>query len=178
MPKIRQIKNYSIPKYPRGIYYPKPDSAAIAYGKGAMATALITLLFEACGDGGQTGPPPVPPELVTESEARVVIDQVFADNNIELAHDVPKFFGHPPGDSTELNLDGYNDSLDVGYEYISGQDHDVFTWGMVQALDSASQDAGPYIKALYEIVQGPNSDSLLESIMQEFLDSLKAQGVI
>lgn len=178
MLKIRQIKNYSIPKYPQGIYYPKPDPAIVGYGKGAAATALITLLFEACGNGGQTGPPPVPPELVTESEARVVIDQVFADNNVDLAHDVPKFFAHPPGDSTELDLDGYNDSLDVGYEYISGQDHEVFTWGVVQALDSASRDAGPYIKALREIEESPGADSLLESIMQEFLDSLKAQGVI
>jgi len=143
----------------------------------------MMLLLEACeenGGSGSTGPPPLVPDYVTEAEARAAIKQVFADNGVSLVEDFKLRFELSPGDSVDLELDGYNDSLRVGYEYLFGDDYTVFTPGVIGAVDSAASDSGPYIKTVDEIYkdQHPDYEAYLDNLMQEFVDSLKANGVI
>lgn len=178
MPRIKQVRKYTIPVYPRGAYYVKPDPAIVAAGKGAFATAVMMLLLEACDGGGTTGPPPLPPEYVTETEARAAIMQVFADNGVSLTQDLMLRFEQAPGDSVDLELDGYNDSLGVGYEYIFEDDYSVFTPEVVGVIDSVASDNGPYIKTVDQIEKQGDYEAYLDSLMQEFIDTLKANGVI
>lgn len=178
MPRIKPVKRYTVPKYPRGAYYAKPDPAVVALGKGAIAAAIMTILFEACDGGGTTGPPPLPPPMVTETEARAVIDSVFADNGISLVNDFLLRFEKAPGDTVDLDLDGYNDSLGVGYEYINDDDYSVFTPEVKAALDSAVVQNGPYIETIDQIVKAGDYRSVLEGMVQSFIDSLKANGAI
>jgi hypothetical protein len=178
MLQIRPIKKYTVARYPKGAYYAKPDPAIITLSKGAMVAAVMTMLFEACDGGGTTGPPPLPPTLVTETEARAVIDSVFADNGISLVSDFMLRFEKAPGDTIDLELDGYNDSLQVGYEYIYDTDYSVFTPEVKAALDSAAVQNGPYIEAIDQMEKVDNYRTILEGMVQSFIDSLKAQGAI
>jgi len=178
MLQIRPIKKYTVAKYPRGAYYAKPDPAIITLSKGAMVAAVMTMLVEACDGGGTTGPPPLPPTFVTETEARAVIDSVFADNGISLVENFMLRFQMPTGDTVDLELDGYNDSLEVGYEYIYDSDYSVFTSSVVNALDSAAAQNGPYIETIDQVTQSSDYRTVLENTVQSFIDSLKAQGAI
>ncbi len=178
MPQVKPVKRYTVPKYPRGAYYAKPDPAVVALGKGAVVAAVMTMVFEACDGGGTTGPPPLPPAFVTETEARAVIDSVFADNGISLVSDFMLRFEKTPGDTVDLNLDGYNDSLQVGYEYIYQDDYSVFTPEMMASLDNAVAQNGPYIETIEQMAKYDNYRTVLEGMVQSFIDSLKAQGVI
>lgn len=178
MPRIRVVKRYTVAKYPKGAYYAKPDAAVVSLGKGALVAAVMTMLVEACDGGGTTGPPPLPPTFVTETEARAVIDSVFADNGISLVEDFMLRFEKAPGDTIDLDLDGYNDSLQVGYEYIFDDDYTVFTPQVKAALDSAVAQNGPYIEAIDQMEKVDNYRSILEGMVQSFIDSLKAQGAI
>ncbi len=177
MLRIRTVKRYSLPRYPGGMYYPKPEAKSMRIVRGSLAATLMATLLDSCDCFGTIGPPPLPPAMVTENEARTVIDRVFTRNGIVLEHDKALSFHFPPGDSTVLNLDGYNDSLKIGYEYIYQQDNESFTSQITHALDSAARDStGPYIEAVASIPKYSDYTTFLDSLMQQFIDTLKAQG--
>jgi hypothetical protein len=134
-------------------------------------------LLEACSEGnGVVGPPPLPPELVTENEARLIIEQTFGNHGIGLQKDVPFVLHYGPNDSTELELDGFNDSLQVGYEYIYGSDEQSFTPRAQSALDSLTHENGPYVKPLGAVDE--YHQWVIQETIEEFIDTLKANGVI
>jgi hypothetical protein len=176
--KIKPVRRYRIARYPQGTYRPHSDLISDALYKGALAPAAMLLIMETSCGSGTTGPPPLPVDLVTENEARAVFDQVFADNNITLENNVSLWFKTAANDSIQLDVDGYNDSVNVGYEYMAGEDYRLYTPEVRAALDSAIHDAGPYINVVQPIEKGDNYETVLENIMQGFIDSLKAQGVI
>jgi hypothetical protein len=178
MLRIRIIRKYTLPRYPGGIYHSKPEPRSIKIIKGSLAAALMATFLDSCNCVGVTGPPPLPPGMVTENEARAVVNRVFARNEIVLEHDKALTFHYPENDSTLLNLDGYNDSLKIGYEYIYQNDGSSFTSQIVQALDSAAHSTGgPYVKAIEAIQKHSDYNIFLDTLMQKFIDTLKAQGV-
>jgi len=154
--------------------------------KGTVSAALLVLL-ESCdvgigitgdtGGTGVTGPPPVRPDFLTEHEARVIITNVFARNGITLAPDVALSLIDSQGDTTRVTLDGYNDSLRVGYEYAyEDEDLDTFTHNLIAQIDADAAGPGPYIKATYPYEERHAHD--LELLMEAFIDTLKAHGKI
>jgi hypothetical protein len=176
MLEIKPVTRYSVPKYPQGVYSECPDFISLATPRGAMTAAVLALLLESSCGGGQTGPPPLPPDMITESEARTVIDQVFANAGIDLVNDYQLRLETQPGDTADLSIDGYNDSLEVGYEYLYQYDWDTFIPDVRATLDSLADDSGPYVKAIDEKPAGSNA--VLRAIAQEFIDSLRASGAI
>lgn len=177
MLKIKPIERYSIPRYPKGVYSESPDFISLATPRGALAAAMLALLLEACDGGGTTGPPPLPPDMVTESEARTIIDRVFDSNGISLTHDVDLNIEVHPGDTAIVNVDGFNDSLRTGYEYLTEQEHEALAPEVRTALDSlVNETEGPFVKTFNPTPS--QQAALLEAVTQEFIDSLKANGSI
>ena len=181
MLEIRRVKRYGTARYPRGRYSdytpPLPESLV---KRGAISLFALTVLETlGCDSGnGVTGPPPLPPDLVTENEARQIIEQVFVDNGVQLERDLPFMLHLAADDSVALDLDGFNPSLGVGYEYVLNQDWEAFTERVWIALDSLTNENGPYIKPVEEIDKEGDYTSALRATVQEFIDTLKAHGVI
>ena len=178
MLKIKPIERYTIPRYPKSVYTEAPDFISLATPRGALTAAVMALLLEACNGGGTgpTGVPFVDPTAVTESEARTIIDQVFTTNGISLTHDVNLSIETAPGDTTIVNVDGFNDSLQVGYEYLHDPDYTTFTPKVRAALDSLANESGPYVKSIDSTLW--EQIDFLQAVTQEFIDSLKANGSI
>jgi hypothetical protein len=178
---IRRVKRYRRARYPKGRYSdytpPLPESLV---KRGAISLfALAALESLGCDSGnGVTGPPPLPPDLVTENEARQIIEQVFVDNGVRLERDLPFILHLAADDSVTLDLDGYNDSLRVGYEYVLNQDGDAFTEPVWMALDSLANENGPYIDPIDAVDDVEGYSAVLRATVQEFIDTLKARGVI
>jgi hypothetical protein len=178
MLKMQRVERYTIPKYPCGVYSESPNFISFDTPRAALTAAIMAFLLEACdGTGGGIVGIPVPDlRALTEAEARPMIDQVFAENGIELTHDVDIKVETSPGDTATINVDGYNDSLGVGYEYLYRSDYATFTAEVRAALDALANDSGPYVRSI-------DSTRLMESGLaayaaQEFIDSLRADGVI
>jgi hypothetical protein len=179
--KIRRMARYSAARYPRGPYKPNQPGTVESLAKRGGATLLLLALYEACGDSGVTGPPPVMPDMVTESEARQIITGVFDRNGIDLEEDYRLVFQMGPGDSVVLDVDGFNDSLLVGYEYVVPDDRSTFNDEVRDSLRQAANNTGPYIKTLEAMDKYPGDDSYirrLETQIEAFVDTLKAHGVI
>jgi hypothetical protein len=115
---------------------------------------------------------PVP---ISESDARAAMAPVFERNGVTLVEDVTVPV-EVAGDTVDLTVDGYNDSLQVGYEYVAAADRTEFSYDVFGVLDSLLSDGGPYIKAVEFIEEG--QEEWADTLMQEFVDSLRAQGVI
>lgn len=181
MLEIRRVKRYTIAKYPHDQFVAStPPLLKSAAARGAVSAALLALL-EACegvGGTGTTGPPPVVPQLMTENEGRRIIEQTFSAYGVEFENDVRFVLRRGPNDSTVLNLDGFNDSLSVGYEYIYETDANAFNAPIRNTLDSLISESGPYIKTMESTYRTDYGASLLEQIVEEFVDTLKANGVI
>jgi hypothetical protein len=182
---IQQVKRYCIARYPKEVYSRKGRSLPkTLLERGAVSLVMLALL-EFCDHGGlragvgMMGPPPALPELLTENEARQIIEHVFADNGVVLDNDVRLVLHYGQNDSAELILDGFNDSLEVGYEYAYSREDTVFTANVREALeDSLANNDAPYIKVLNSIHKYPGQQEFLEHAVEQFIDTLQAHGVI
>ncbi len=151
---IRRVKRYRKARYPRGRYsdYTPPLPESLVKRGAVSLFALAALEIARLRHwNGTTGPPPLPPKLVTENEARQIIEQVFVDNGVQLERDLPFILHLAADDSVTLDLDGYNSSLRVGYEYVIENDWATFTPQVWNALDSLANENGPYIKPVRAI---------------------------
>jgi len=178
--EIRRLTRYTIAKYPRGQYREKaPVFAESLVKRGAVSLAMLALLeSSACDETGTTGPPPVMPKLVTENEARQIITQAFGTYGIDLHEDVGLMLHFGQNDSMQLTLDGFKSSLGVGYEYISGLDGEEFTPAVRNALDSLLDEQGPYITSIDAVETKQDYETILREAVDEFIDTLKAHGII
>lgn len=179
MLRLKPRRIYRVAKYPRKRFEPyrKSDTAALVQ-KGGLAL-LLTALLDACdGNGGSgiTGPPPVLPEMVTEAEARAMIETVFSEEGISMANDVPVVLRWSPQDSMTLDLDGFNDSLRVGYEYNS--ESIWYPAELRQAIVDAIDGGGPYIRIMEPEVKDSGAGARIRLDIEAFIDTLKAHGVI
>jgi hypothetical protein len=178
MLEVRQVRKYSLAKYPPGNYQEPPGHLLPEFLKDSALAAAMMLLVESCGT--TTGGIPNPPEMVTENEARSILNRVLQNNGITWQNDAPLAVNLGGGDTAQLVIDSYNDSLRVGYEYVTGNDYATFTPRVATALDSVAKAQGPYIEVINEINRREHSDyeQFLETSMQQFLDTLRAHGVI
>jgi len=180
MLRIERVGSYSIARYPREVFKPWRRPIGLAWAAKGTVSAALLLLLESCdqigGDGGtgMTGPPPMAPDFLTENEARTIITNVFTGNGIHLTPDVTLSIVGSHGDTTDVVLDGYSNSLRIGYEYRTGADASSFTDELIAQLDADAAGSGPYIKAVHPEF----SAGVLEFIMQSFIDTLKAHGKI
>jgi hypothetical protein len=180
MLKVKQVRKYSLAKYPSGNYQGPPEHLLPELLRDSAMVAGMMLLVESCSGGGTTGPPPVLPDMVTETEARTILNRVLQDNGIAWQNDAPLALSLGGSDSAQLVIDSYNDSLRVGYEYVGHDDYDIFTPQVTTALDSLAKAQGPYIEVIEPVYKYEDTDyeQILESTMQQFIDTLKAHGVI
>jgi hypothetical protein len=180
--EIKQVRSYQRAKYPRLTYQ---ESRRIYPGNllmaGMTSAALLALLGSACVEQadirpGLVGPPPMDPNYVTENEARSVINEVFARNGITLNSDVTLDFLRDNKDRVILNLDGFNSKLNIGYEYIFGDDNTAFTPEVITDLEKAysAGETGPFVIT----VSPPRSPEELESLIQEFIAGLRSKGIL
>jgi hypothetical protein len=183
MLRIEPIKSYKLPRYPRGLYYERSDTNIRKVTGGIASVAMLALLVSSCEPAGVVGPPPMAPDMVTEREARTIINEVFVRNGIQLEADVP--FAISLGDQypVSLGLDGFNKDLNIGYEYITGEDQTTFTQEVIADLDKACESDvnGPYIKtvsAQYIYGDAEKAYEELENIIQDFIADLRSRGII
>ena len=189
--RIEPIKSYKLPRYPQGLYYERSDTHPWKVTGSIASVAMLALLVSSCKPGGVvepppvgvTGPPPIAPDMVTEREAQTVINEVFARNGIKLEADTPFSFSPSDQSPISLELDGFNRDLNVGYEYITGEDQTTLTQEVVADLDKACESnvGGPYIKTIdtqYIYGDTPEAYEDLENIIQDFIADLRSRGII
>jgi hypothetical protein len=187
MLEIKKVKTYEIPKYPQGEFVAPAKTGWSPAAAGAISTSLSALLlYSACGPiqpFGVVGPPPMPPNLITEQEARNAIKQIFQTSGVVLADDVV-FSLKSDNRTFQLVLDGFNEKLKIGYEYISQEDRESFNPAVVSTLDKdAAQKDGPFIKTIdggYYFSDAEKSESMakIEKSIKDFINYLKANGVL
>ncbi len=176
--KIKRLRRYTRAKYPRGTYRRSRKSPVGQTAKGGLISLLIVALTEACDGVGVTGPPPVIPEMVTENEARQVINQVFLENAVALQQDFPLVFKWAQG-SLAFDVDGFNETLGVGFEYVNPDgESPSLSQEFRTALDAAEEDDGPYIEIVESAVWEPNYGAAMELQILAFIEKLRGMGII
>lgn len=183
MLRIEPIKSYKLPRYPQGLYYERSDTHPWKVTGGIASVAMLALLVYSCEPVGVVGPPPMPPDMVTEREARTIINGAFARNGINLEADVPFSFSLGDQNLINLELDGFNKDLNIGYEYITAEDQAIFTQEVVADLDKACESnvSGPYIKTIgaeYIYGEAEKAYEALENTIQDFIADLRSRGII
>lgn len=177
--KIKRVRRYRRAKYPKGSYR-RWKKGSVRSVTEVGVSSLLLLLTEACKDGGvgTTGPPPVMPDMVTENEARQVITRVFQENGVALVQDVPLLFKWAQ-DSLALDVDGFNEGLSVGYEYVDPEGESPRLTSEFQTALAAAIDAeGPYIGLMGPDIKWADWEERLEAETVAFIDKLKSLGII
>ncbi len=166
MLRITQISRYDLPRYPQGGQYVHPPRSSAAKVRDAAALSILAYALRSCGPwmGGK----PLPPKYVTEIEARLVIGEVFAARGIKLVADQAVTVPFSQSGSAKLVVDGFNDSLQVGYEYISIEDKPIFTDDVCRRLDNLNRDASPHIITLPTEVEGEDAEDTPPSGCRSF----------
>ena len=177
--KIKRVKRYTVPKYPREHYRRSKQTAAERLARGGVSTFLLLALQEACDGGGVTGPPPVEPDMVTENEARQVIKQLFAEHGVALQEDVQVLFNLLNGTPVGFVADGYNDSLRVGYEYMNPDwEREYVPEPSRVALEKGDNAEGAFVKFVDSMEKSSDYAAILRSQIEAFISVLKANGII
>jgi hypothetical protein len=136
-------------------------------------------LIESCDKNGtSTGGVPQPPLYVSEASARQIITQVFTGRTIALDSSQVVTIPLSAVDTLVLNVDGFNDSLQVGYEYVYGDDELQYPPAVCNTLDSLNESATPHILTIDPEIRRAAAEEHLQQVVQQFLDTLAAHGVI
>jgi hypothetical protein len=117
---------------------------------------------------------PVPPDMITEDSARTIINKVFSESGIDMKADVEHLLIFDENDSLKVNLDGYNDSLKVGYEFMNWAEDTVIINKEHTKMASADNSN---IKLLHKC-QIEIAEEEFEQTISDFIDSLKFVGNI
>ncbi len=131
--------------------------------------------------GGIVGPPPMPPDYVTEREARTIVDQAFARYGITFDEDVPKSFS-VEGQPFTVNLDGFNQELNIGYEYESTLDgYQLFfdeigpgSW----IAGTATNRSDSSILVIENVPDGTSGNGYIEKVVEKFVHELQSNGIL
>jgi hypothetical protein len=137
-----------------------------------LPPALLLSLLESCDSVGPGGEPPNNPKMVTEAEARMLIDTAFVQRGIRMIPDVRIGV---PGVKDSVSLDGHNDSLKVGYDYVSSSETSSFSPAVRTALTA---DSLRHVKIIDEIADEAGFEQKLKVQVDSFVDSLKIAGMI
>ncbi|MDP8206211.1 MAG: hypothetical protein P9L92_06070 [Candidatus Electryonea clarkiae] len=186
MLRIKKVKNYMVPKYPQGVYLKKPPGLAGRLMSATVLTSAGIVALQGC-KYDQTGGVPAVQKSMTETDARDIVEKVFAENDIQMTQDILLYFSHGNIDSAQLNLDGFNDSLKIGYEYaydgwVINSDEEYYDPeeeipdSLAFEIEQALGNEGPYIKLVRHVTE--DGESHLSSLIQDFIDQLREQGII
>ncbi len=170
--RIINVNKYDVAKYPQKEYAKHHQLAILKHAQNSAALTMLASLALGCGGLGVSGPPPVEPDMITEQAAREKIVEVFSRNNISLESDVAVLFEISDTLNESITLDGYNDSLSIGYEYISEDEPDYFSDELSEVLNDTTDDR--HILMMY--CEG--YESLLDHLTQDFIDDLRARGIL
>ena len=122
------VTRYARPSYPTrdeasdlGIdLYRVPDSLLRRFGRRAVAGATMLLLSTTAScEGAYVDPCPLYGALLSEDEARRIVDSRLAEEGITFESDYQYVSG-----SLDVNLDGYDPVSGIGYEYYSAEDRE------------------------------------------------------
>jgi hypothetical protein len=107
--------------------------------------------------------------MLSEAEARALIDQLFKAAGFAVAHDrVITVGGH------RLEIDGYDERHRVGYEFLSHNDHKraQYTKAAMQALEQAIEQRSLFVFVLdaENLLLG---DAQLRFAVEHFLAQVK-----
>jgi len=173
MLEIKPQKNYKVAKYLIGKYQVTNRNVSNALIKKGLIPLSFAAIMELCVPIACMGVTDFP-DVVPENEARLVINKIFADNDINLIEDY-RYILNYNNNNLEYDLDGYNDSLNIGYEYLSRDDSSN---DFVEYIDSIGIENEPHLKLIYPEFKDDSYEQRLEAITQQFLDSLKQLGII
>jgi hypothetical protein len=172
MLKIKQPKKYNIPIYPAGAYYENTGKNIDNFiKKAAASTALITAL-EGCDCLGTTGPPPVMPTMVTENEAKPIIDSVFASQGYNLDSNI---LIDVPSSDLKITIDGYDSAQHVGYEYLWETNFDENRDSVQHSFSKQTEEKILFMEPVEKI--GVYKDSIIKEV-NDFIELIKANGFI
>jgi hypothetical protein len=181
--KVSPVRKYEVAKYPQERFAQHHQSKILKHVQNGTALAFFTAILQGCGGGGINGGM-IEPDRITEQEARIKIEAVFARNNISLESGVPVQFTFLDTLDFEFRLDGYNASLLTGYEYISDNDPDTrkdygnnysFYGGLEYVLADTSDDKNIL---LFSVGVEEGREELLDTLTQNFIDDLRAGGIL
>jgi hypothetical protein len=174
MLQIKPIITYTVAKYPEGSPYVGPPRETGGVIRDAALLATIATLMQSCFPIMGV---PLPPKILSENEARAKIVNLFAKRGVALTEDSMLQI-KTDGDSIRLVLDGYNDSLRVGYEYIQGTDMETFTPEACAEIDSLQATGAQHILLIKDRESATRYEQVTDMIVERFLNTLKAQGII
>jgi hypothetical protein len=188
---LKPVRSYARARYPTreeardlGIdLYRVPDSAILRYGKGTIVGATCLMLSSSCIPIGLIAGG----YILSEADARAVIQRVFSNEGIDYAEDVQY-----EGAGVTFNADGYDEELGFGFEYHSTDDRDeslrlrdTLEWhqmfldsGETSILEDEMSSGGDAIK-VFEAGNGTaqyDERALLEAQVEEFIDWLRENG--
>ncbi|MBK7142756.1 MAG: hypothetical protein IPH75_11825 [bacterium] len=148
--------------------------------RNAVAIAALATLLESCIP--IAGKLPAPP-MLSEVDARATIVKAFASQNIALTPDQQLAIPLGSDDVAIVTADGYNDQLRIGFEYITSEDRHEFTEQVRQSIDKSNLEGPQHILTINAQpgclnTQDNSTEVHLRQVVNDFLASLRAQGVI
>ena len=172
MLQVKQVKKYDVPRYPTGEYFENENSGNGLFFRGAAASVALLAALQGSQCIGTTGPPPVMPDMVTENEARAIVDSVFSTYDYRLLFDVNL---PVPGSTQTVSLDGYDSTTRTGYEYMSGNDFGEFSDSTKDAFQSSREER---ILFLNEETKDGDYRRRLEQEVNDFISIIRAGGTV
>jgi hypothetical protein len=187
MLEIKPIKSYKLPKYPQGLYCGPPENYPWnLINTGIASAALLALLGCSCPIG-VAGPPPMPPNYITEREARTIINEAFAKHGIQFEEDVPCTFSLD-GSPLSVTLDGFNKELKIGYEYVydDADSREIpIVLGPLPLIAGENTDINdPSILVIQKVSIGyddqeyPEGKQHIENAVDDFVHELQSHGIL
>jgi hypothetical protein len=169
---VRKVDNYSIPKYPTGLYFDKPGNRKEGFLRAAAVSSALLAALESSQCIGCTGPPPIQPAMVTENEARGIIDSVFSTNKYNLLHDQSI---NVPDSAAHVSLDGYDSVRHMGYEYITDADLSEYSASIRKRFAESSRE-----KVLFVEEKKSESEYHTQIVKEvnDFIAIIRASGAI
>jgi hypothetical protein len=186
--QVRKLIAYRIPAYPFQDYQYHTD-----YNKEKIIASLFGFLIanSKCSSGGLMLYPPI----FLEYPIRPIVDKIFLDEGIALIHNYPVSFPDDKSNIHNCSLDGFNDSLKIGYEYFSTNDEQSYEENYPASCDCNEDFIDPQAEKFLcgsnsqtgwnilcidrmEKTDNPYQLADLELKVKDFIAELKAQGVL
>lgn len=180
MLSIKPLRRYDLAKYPLAGHYQAPPQTYAGLARNAIALAALAGLLESCFP--IAGKLPAPP-MLSEVDARATIMKAFASQNITLSPDQQLAVLDGSDTLAVVTADGYNEQLKIGFEYITPADRNEFYEQVRQSLDRTKLDGPVHILTIdaqpsCSNTQDNSAELHLQQVVNDFLASLRAQGVI
>jgi hypothetical protein len=186
MMEIKSNQRYSLAQYPAKEQFEYHANKIDALIKAGIIPVAALVMSNGGCDGNE-----LRSTYLKEDDGRKIIDQLFTEYKVNLQKDYP--IAAIEHDSSDVNcmLDGYNDSLKIGYEYFGGEEEFIRDCDCNENGDeywinpnkdfcgyNETEDRNILCIDAIETSSNPYAQQQLELIVRDFLEQLKANGVI